>query len=110
MDFRAWKKVLQGIKQGNYSHVILEHCYYGLLGMLLRKRYKIFLVVHSHNIEYLRFREMRKPWWPLLYRLEKKTHQSAHLSLFKTAADMEWAISKFQLDPCKCILTPFGIN
>ena len=110
IDFRAWKKILQELKQGNYSHVILEHCYYGLLGMLIRKRYKTFLVVHSHNIEYLRFQEMKKLWWPLLFQLEKNTHQSAHLSLFKTESDMEFAISRFQLDPARCILTPFGIN
>jgi glycosyltransferase involved in cell wall biosynthesis len=110
VDFRAWKKILGELKQENYSHIILEHCYYGLLGMLIRKRFNAFLIVHSHNIEYLRFREMKKYWWPLLYQLEKKTHQSAHLSLFKTEADMEFAISSFQLDPARCVLTPFGIN
>jgi glycosyltransferase involved in cell wall biosynthesis len=105
----AWQKIIRELKKENYTHVILEHCYYGLLGILIKKRYHKFLIVHSHNIEYLRFKEMGWPWWPLLYWLEKKTHRSADLSLFKTPADMEFAISAFQLDSGKCFLVPFGI-
>jgi glycosyltransferase involved in cell wall biosynthesis len=105
----AWRKIIRELKKDAYTHVILEHCYYGLLGIYIKKRYHKFLVVHSHNIEYLRFRTLGKPWWPLLYRLEKKTHQAADLSLFKTPADLEFALSEFQLDPGKCILVPFGL-
>jgi hypothetical protein len=76
----AWQKIIRELKKGNYTHVILEHCYYGLLGILIKKRYHKFLIVHSHNIEYLRFKEMGRPWWPLLYWLEKK-----HIRLLTSA-------------------------
>ncbi len=105
----AWRKIIKELKKDEYTHVILEHCYYGLLGMYIKKHYHKYLVVHSHNIEYQRFRTLGKPWWPLLYRLEKKTHQAADLSLFKTPADLEFALSEFQLDPGKCMLVPFGL-
>ena len=105
----AWQKIIRELKKENYTHVILEHCYYGLLGIIIKKRYHKFLIVHSHNIEYLRFKEMGRYWWPLLYWLEKKTHKAADLSLFKTPTDMEFARSHFQLDAEKCLLVPFGL-
>ena len=105
----TWSKITRELVSGKYTHVILEHCYYGLLGIFIKKRYHISPIIHSHNIEYLRFKEMKKIWWPLLYWLEKRSHQSADLSLFKTTADMAFAISQFKLDPAKCQLVPFGI-
>ncbi len=105
----SWRKILRELNAGNYNHVILEHCYYGLLGIYISKRYGKTLIVHSHNIEYRRFREIGKPWWPLLYWLEKKSHRAAQLNLFKTPSDMAIAISAFKLDPGKCMLVPFGI-
>ena len=109
VSLRAWSKIIRELKGGDFSHLIIEHCYYGLLGKYARSFHHKFLIVHSHNIEYLRFKEMEKRWWPMLFWLEKKSHQWADLSLFKTPADMDHAISKFGLDPKKCLLVPFGI-
>ncbi len=106
---RAWMKVIKELRSDRYTHVIIEHCYYGLLGIFLKKYYHQFLVIHSHNIEYLRFREMGRLWWPLLYWLERISHKNADLSLFKTPVDMEFAIERFTLDRSKCLLVPFGM-
>ena len=98
------------MQKDDFTHVILEHCYYGLLGIHLKNNYGKFLIVHSHNIEYLRFRKMGRFWWPFLYWLEKKTHRAANLSLFKTQADIEFAIAHFNIDPANCLLVPFGLE
>src|SRR5579863_2829762 len=39
------------IRQRKATHVILEHPYYGWLGILLKIFCKVELIVHSHNIE-----------------------------------------------------------
>src|SRR5690606_12047438 len=41
------------ILQKKVSHVILEHPYYGWLGVALQKILGIKLIIHSHNIEAL---------------------------------------------------------
>lgn len=98
------------IRNEGITHLVLEHCYHGLTGIKLAKKHGLYLIVHSHNMEYARFREMKKWWWRLLLRIERRTHRHAHLSLFKTDADREHAISRFNLDPQKCMVVPFGID
>jgi polysaccharide biosynthesis protein PslH len=110
LNFLAWKRIIREIKKEQITHLILEHCYYGLLGIQVKKQFQKLLIVHSHNIEYMRFRKMGKPWWPFLYWLEKKTHRAADLSLFKTQADIDFAVSHFNIDPVKCLLVPFGLE
>ena len=53
------------IRQKKISHVILEHPYYGWLGIALQKMLGIKLIIHSHNIEALRFKSFGKWWWRL---------------------------------------------
>jgi glycosyltransferase involved in cell wall biosynthesis len=68
------------------------------------------LIVHSHNIEYKRFRQMGKWWWPMLYLLEKFTHSKADLNLFKTPEDLAIAVDQFGLNPARCLLVPYGLE
>lgn len=102
------KKISATIRDRKITHLLLEHCYYGQMGISLTRANRLKLIIHSHNIEYARFREMGKWWWPLLYLLEKKTHRAADLSLFKTEEDQERAIHEFKLQREKCMLVPHG--
>ncbi len=110
IDPTVKKKISTEINKHAITHLLLEHCYHGFFGMQLAKKYHLKLIVHSHNIEYQRFRELRKWWWPLLYLIEKRTHRAADLSLFKTSDDMSRAVREFQLDPEKCMIVPYGIE
>jgi glycosyltransferase involved in cell wall biosynthesis len=113
---------LQFLSPGNYqhidrtiqklspSHLLIEHCYYGWFAHMLAKKHALKFIVHSHNIEYQRFRQMGKWWWPLLYQLEKKAHQWADLSLFKTEEDLEHAVSRFHLSRSKTMVVPYGLE
>lgn len=105
-----WLKINRKIRELGISHLILEHCYYGLAGILSKKILSVKLIVHAHNIESTRFREMGKWWWRLLWILEKKTYQNADLVLFKTPEDREFAIRHFGLTAVKSIVIPFGLN
>ena len=62
------------IRQYKASHLLIEHPYYGWLGWLLKRNTGTKLIVHSHNIEALRFQSLNKRWWKILWRYEKWTH------------------------------------
>ena len=103
-------KMKRLLRDNNSTHLVLEHPYYGWLGMLLKKSCNIQLVVHSHNIEALRFKSTGRWWWPILWRYERSTHRNADISFFITDEDREFAIKNFSLDPAKCHTITYGFE
>lgn len=110
IDPGVYRLIERQILENHATHMLLEHCYHGWHGVRLARKKKLKLIVHSHNIEYERFREMGRWWWPLLLVLERWTHRSADLSLFKTREDLQHALQKFRLTSEKCMVIPFGIE
>lgn len=106
----AWRRILQVGKKQHVTHLLLEFPYYGILGIFYKKFHRVKLVVNTHNIEYLRFREMRKWWWPILFVLEKWTLQRADLVLFKTKSDLLFAKQQFRLHDQQVSLVPYGVT
>jgi glycosyl transferase family 1/glycosyl transferase family 4 len=98
------------IRQKNASHIIIEHPYYGWLGILLKYFCKIKLIVHSHNIEGLRWKTLGKWWWRILWQYEKWTHRNTDYNFFIHDDDREYAIKEFKLDSSKCITMTYGIE
>jgi glycosyltransferase involved in cell wall biosynthesis len=98
------------VAQEKASHVILEHPYHGLAAVMACKATGARLIVHSHNIESERFRQLGNWWWRILQWYETWTHRKADLNLFKTNADMNWAIKHFKLEDQKCMLMPYGVT
>jgi hypothetical protein len=98
------------IKQENITHLIIEHPYYGWLGMLLKWFCKVKLIVHSHNIESLRFKTMNKWWWGILWHYEKLTHKKADHSFFIQDNDKNYAIENFKLGPGQCTAITYGFE
>jgi glycosyltransferase involved in cell wall biosynthesis len=96
------------IRDNNASHLILEHPYYGWLGILLKKFCGIKLVVHSHNIEGIRWKSLGKWWWRILWQYEKYTHRNADYSFFIQDVDRAYAIKSFGLNPDSCLTVSFG--
>ena len=92
------------------THLIIEHPYYGWLGMLLKWFCKVKLVVHSHNIEALRFKSMDKWWWGILWHYEKMTHKNADCNFFIQDNDRNYAVENFKLDPGKCTTITYGFE
>lgn len=98
------------IRKQQVSHLIIEHPYYGWLGILLKWFCKVKLVVHSHNIESLRFKSTGKWWWGILWHYEKLVHRMADMSFFITDDDRNFAIKNFKLQPQNCTTITYGFE
>lgn len=96
------------IRQNNCTHLILEHPYYGWLGILLKLFCKIELVIHSHNIEALRFKSTGKWWWKILLGYERFVHRKAGINFFITDEDRDFALKHFSLAPARCHTITYG--
>ncbi len=105
--FFTLKKI---IKEREITHVILEHPYYGWLGILLKHLCKITLIVHSHNIENVRFKSTGKWWWKILALYEKLTYKSADICFFISDEDKDYAIRHFNLAKQKCTTITYGFE
>ena len=102
--------ISQLIKENKITHLIIEHPYYGWLGILLKLICKIKLIVHSHNIESLRFKSMGKWWWGILWHYEKFIHKNADHNFFIQDNDRNYAIEKFKLNPQQSTTITYGFE
>jgi hypothetical protein len=98
------------IRQKKITHLLLEHPYFGWLGLLLKWSTGVRLVVHSHNIEGLRWKILGKWWWRLLWHYEKMIHQKADYNFFKQDNDLSYALQHFHLQPGRCTIITYGIE
>jgi polysaccharide biosynthesis protein PslH len=98
------------IREKKISHLLLEHPYYGWLGLLLKWFGRVKLVIHSHNIEALRFKSTGKWWWGILWNYEKFVHRRAHANFFIHDDDRNYAIRKFKLKPERCTTITYGFE
>jgi polysaccharide biosynthesis protein PslH len=96
------------IREKKATHFILEHPYYGWLGILLKKFCAVKLIVHSHNIEGIRWKSLNKWWWRILWKYERTTHRHADYNFFIQDDDREYAVEAFGLEEKKCITVSFG--
>ena len=98
------------IREEKITHLIIEHPYYGWLGILLKWFCKVKLIVHSHNIESHRFKSMGRWWWGILWHYEKFTHKNANHSFFIQDDDRNYAIENFKLSPQDCTTITYGFE
>lgn len=98
------------IREEKITHLIIEHPYYGWLGVLLKWFCKVKLIVHSHNIEALRFKSVGKWWWGILWHYEKITHSKAEHNFFIQDNDRNYAVENFKLNPGKCTTITYGFE
>jgi hypothetical protein len=105
--FFVIKKV---INKNKSTHLILEHPYQGWLGLLLKWICNVKLVIHSHNIESLRFKSTGKWWWRILWIYEKTIHRNADINFFITDEDKEYAIHHFGLKTERCFTITYGFD
>jgi glycosyltransferase involved in cell wall biosynthesis len=96
------------IERNHYDWICWEHPYYGWLARIIKEKTGIKTLLHTHNIEYQRFRSLRKLWWPLLERYERKTFQVADKIAFISKEDRQFAIQNWQINPVNCLEIPYG--
>ncbi len=80
------------------------------LAFKIRKKTGINVIIHTHNIEYQRFRSTGRWWWPILKIYERWSFKKADSIFFITPKDRNFAISQWKIEKEKCLLLPFGID
>jgi polysaccharide biosynthesis protein PslH len=105
-----WWKICLVARKIKATHLILEFPYHGISGLVCKKILGIKLVINTHNIEYLRFREQGKWWSGLLLHFEKWILGKADLIFFKTEEDKQKATEVFHLEGYKVSTIPYGIT
>lgn len=109
-DIGSFFRLQKLIKKEQIDTVIIEHPYLGWLGWMLKVTCKIKLIVHTHNIEYERFRTLGKSWWPILKFYESFVLRQADKVFCITEDDRQWMINNMKLQAEKCIVVPYGIT
>ncbi|MEJ8843384.1 glycosyltransferase family 4 protein [Lacibacter sp. H375] len=109
-DISSFFPLQKLIKKEQIDTVIIEHPYLGWLGWLLKITCKIKLIIHTHNIEYERFRNFGKSWWPVLKSYESIVLRMADKVFCITEDDRQWMINNMKLQADKCIVVPYGIT
>ncbi len=110
LDVRLYFKIDRFIHHTNVDAIICEHPYYYWLIRLIQKKHKVFTIVHTHNIEYQRFRSTGSWWWPILRWYEGACLKQADYVYFISSSDREIGMQEWKLDPAKCDVMHFGIR
>jgi len=108
-DLSLFFKLSTFIKEKGIKHLIIEHPYMGWLGWLLRWHCKVTLIVHTHNIEYLRFKSVGKKWWPILKWYEKWVLNTADIVFCISEEDKQYMINQLSIKKDKCTVITFGL-
>lgn len=107
LNYARLKNIIQ---QHKIDTIILQHPYMGLFGWWLKKQLGVRLIVHTHNVEYQRFRTIGKWWWPLLKQFERWVLQQADLIFCISEEDKSSMVMNLGVDAGQCILVPYGIR
>ncbi|MDQ3683232.1 MAG: glycosyltransferase, partial [Bacteroidota bacterium] len=106
----AIKKLDSIVSQYNIHCIIAEHSYTGWLAYILKKRKNIPFIIHSHNLETYRFKQMNKWWWKIYGHYEKLIHKKADYNFFISEEDLSKGIKEFQLNEKKCSVITYGVD
>jgi len=110
IDRSLISKLVTLTKQEGFDTLICEHPYFAWLGFAVRKKTGVRVIIHTHNIEYQRFRSTGKWWWPVLKDYEKRSFKKADGLFFISPEDKEFAIKEWGIEAGKCIDLPFGVE
>ncbi len=103
-------RLLKLIKKNNVDFIIIEHSYFGFLGIILRFFSKKKMIIRMHNIEGHRFRDMQKFWWGIYLSYEKWVCKKADHLWFTANTDYHFAINEWKIDATKCSTLFYGID
>lgn len=104
------QKITALVQKEKFDAIIWEHPYYSWLAKRIKKRTGIKTIIHTHNIEYQRFKSMGRWWWPLLKVYERKCLRRADAIFFITPGDRDFAVANWKIDIQKCAVVPFGVD
>ena len=103
-------RLIKLIRKQKVNVVVIEHSYFGWLGLLLRWFTGTPFIIRSHNIEAHRFRDMQRIFWKTYHSYEKFIHQKANHNFFITEEDLNYAIHNWHLNPDNCTVITYGVK
>ena len=109
-DTSLVSRITAFVQEHRIDTVIWEHPYYAWLAFRIRKRTGVRTLIHTHNIEYQRFRSTGRWWWPILRWYERRCFRKADGIFFITPEDRRFATGQWKIDPGKCFDLPFGVE
>ena len=109
-DTSLVRKITAFVQEHRIETVIWEHPYLAWLAFRVRKRTGARTLIHTHNIEYQRFRSTGRWWWPILRWYERRCFRNADGIFFITPEDRQFATTTWKIDPRKCFDLPFGVE
>src|SRR5688572_30144424 len=105
-----WLRIYLVAKRTRSTHLILEFPYHGISGLICKKYLGVKLIINTHNIEFLRFKEQNRKWSELLYHFERWILRRANLVFFKTENDKKKAEKIFKLKADKVSTITYGVS
>jgi hypothetical protein len=98
-DVGIFFRLKKYIQNNKIEYVLLEHPYMGWLGLLLAKTCAKPLVIHTHNIEFERFRSIGKKWWFIVKIYEIFVLRSADVVFCISEEDRQYMKERLGLPP-----------
>jgi glycosyltransferase involved in cell wall biosynthesis len=110
VDLSLVNKISALILKEKFDIIVWEHPYYAWLAFKIREKTGIKTFIHTHNIEYKRFKTTGRWWWPILKLYEKYCFKKADGIFFITPDDKNFAINHWKIASKKCYDLPYGIE
>ena len=101
-------RLYRTLRRESIKTLILHQHFMGLLAVPLKYLLGLRLMVYVQNIEYQRFRSLRKWWWPGMFVFEWLVYRLSDHLLFISPDDRPPAIRVFGLSPQRCSDVPYG--
>jgi polysaccharide biosynthesis protein PslH len=99
-------KILSIIKKNKVDIVLFQHPYFGWIIPFLKLFSSVKYAVRSHNVEFLRFKDLNKKWWRIFAYYEKWVHNQVDYVFCVTEDDKYFF--KQQGIKSRLIDLPFG--
>lgn len=96
------------IQEQNIQAIVLDHPYLAWMALWLKRKNNLVLILRSHNVEYLRFKSLKKPWWFLVKLYETWAHKHADYIWCVTREDRLQITKDIGHRPVNMVDVPFG--
>ncbi len=107
LSFGQARKVKQLLSKKKAAACLLHQPFIGLILEPVLRKLNIPLYVWVQNIEYERFRSMKKWYWPVVFWVERHVYRKAEALFFIAPHEIAPAIKAFKLDGRRCFELPY---
>jgi len=106
----AYWKIFQLVKKNKFESLVFAFPYQGYFCYLIAKLNRVPIKMHEHNIEFLRFKTLKKWWWPLMYLYEFFLYSFVDAIDSISDSDRQLAIKYLKISPKKISVIPYSAD